>query len=204
MTHIVHPGDRPEGRRGFEIVLSTTMTDGAASLVETHQGPAWSGPPLHTHAESTETYFVVSGKLIVQLDDEVVELGPSSMAHITSGTRHTWATPPGEGAHFLTLHMPGGYENYHPTALQAEKDNGGPLTQEDLFKIAARFDWRPAGDKPVRLTPDGRLVPAAQADDEAARLREEWLKANGRPVEVQPIHEDGFYDKKDEAATASR
>jgi hypothetical protein len=93
--------------------------------------------------------------------------------------------------------MPGGYENYHPTALQAEKDNGGPLTQEDLFKIAARFDWRPAGDKPVRLTPDGRLVPASQADDEAAALREAWLKEHGQEAEVQPIHDDGFYEKAD-------
>jgi mannose-6-phosphate isomerase-like protein (cupin superfamily) len=193
MTHIIHPGDRPEGRRGFEIVLSSKMTDGAASLVETHQGPAWSGPPLHTHAESTETYFVVSGTLLVQVDDEVVTLGPSAMAYITSGTRHTWATPPGEGAHFLTLHMPGGYEDYHPTALQAEKDHGGPLTQEDLFKIAARFDWRPAGEHPLRLTPDGRLVPAAKADEEATALREAWLKSQDQPVEVEAIHDEGFY-----------
>ncbi|WHM40566.1 cupin domain-containing protein [Streptomyces sp. BPTC-684] len=193
MTHIVLPGQRPEGRRGFEIVLSSKMTGQAASWVETRQGPAWSGPPLHTHAESTETYYVVSGTLLVQVDDEVVELRPRALAHITSGTRHTWATPPGEGAHFLTLHMPGGYEDYHPTALQAEKDNGGPLTQEDLFKIAARFDWRPAGDTPMRLTPDGRLVPASQADDEASRLRAEWLAAQGEKAEITPIHDPGFY-----------
>ena len=78
-------------------------------------------PPLHTHSASEETYFVVSGSLILQVGEEVVELGAGGLAHITRGTEHTWSTPASHGAHFLTLHLPGGYENYHPTALQAEK-----------------------------------------------------------------------------------
>jgi mannose-6-phosphate isomerase-like protein (cupin superfamily) len=184
MTNIVRPEDRPPGRRGFEIVLSSEMTNGAAALVETHMDPAFSGPPLHTHSESEETYFVVSGSLILQLDDEVVEIGPSSMAHITRGTKHTWATPASHGAHFLTLHLPGGYENYHPSALQAEKDKGAPLVQDDLFKLAAQFDWKLAGDKPLRLTPNGVLVPAGVADDEAQAAREAYLKSQGQAAPV--------------------
>ncbi len=184
MTNIVRPQDRPPGRRGFEIVLSSEMTDGAAALVETHMDAAFSGPPLHTHAESEETYFVISGSLILQVDDEVVELGPSSMAHITRGTRHTWATPASHGAHFLTLHLPGGYENYHPTALQAEKDKGGPLVQDDLFELAARFDWKLAGDEALRLTPNGVLVPAGRADEEAQAARAAYLASQEQAVPV--------------------
>ncbi|WP_192582457.1 hypothetical protein [Streptomyces triticiradicis] len=41
----------------------------------------------------------------------------------------------------------------------------------------------------------GEEVPTAQADDEAAALREAWLKEHGQEAEVRPIHEDGFYDK---------
>jgi mannose-6-phosphate isomerase-like protein (cupin superfamily) len=63
---------------------------------------------LHTHVESEESYFVVSGALILQLDGAVVEIGPGGLAHITRGTEHTWATPVSQGAHFLTLHLPGG------------------------------------------------------------------------------------------------
>lgn len=175
MTNIVLPEDRPPGRRGFEIVLSSEMTDGAAAMVEAHVDAAMSGPPLHTHSASEETYFVVSGSLILQVDDEVVELGEGGLAHITRGTEHTWATPASHGAHFVTLHLPGGYEKYHPTALQAEKDKGGPLVQDDLFELAARFDWKMAGSSPRRLTPGGLLVPAGEADAEAQAAREKFL-----------------------------
>jgi mannose-6-phosphate isomerase-like protein (cupin superfamily) len=169
MSTIVLPDQRPDGRRGFEIVLSSAVTGGTSALVEARVAGATSGPPLHTHPASEETYFVVSGTMLLHIDGEVVELGPSGLAHITRGSKHTWATPVGEGVHFLTLYSPGGYENYHPTALQAEKDKGSPLTQDDLFRLAKGFDWALAGDAPMRMTPLGVLVPAGQADEEAER-----------------------------------
>lgn len=184
MTSIVLAGQRPPGRRGFEIVLSSEMTGGTAALVEARVDPAMSGPPLHTHSASEETYFVVSGSLILQVDEEVVELGAGGLAHITRGTEHTWSTPAAHGAHFLTLHLPGGYENYHPTALQAEKDKGGPLVQDDLFELAARFDWKMAGTSPRRLTPLGVLVPAGRADAEAEAARAAYLASQGQAAPV--------------------
>ncbi|GGM05590.1 MULTISPECIES: cupin domain-containing protein [Micromonospora] len=173
MTTIVLPGQRPDGRRGFEIVLSSAATGGAAALVEARVAAATAGPPLHTHPNSEETYFVVSGALVMYVDGEVVELGAGGLAHISRGSEHTWATPATTEAHFLTLHMPGGYENYHPTALNVEKERGGPLTQADLFEIAKGFDWKLAGDAPFRLTPTGELVEAARADAEAERAAAE-------------------------------
>jgi mannose-6-phosphate isomerase-like protein (cupin superfamily) len=185
MTTIVLPGQRPPGRRGFEIVLSSAATNGTAALVEAHVDAAVAGPPLHVHTGSEETYFVVSGALIMVVDGEVVELGPSGLAHISRGTTHTWATPVGTGAHFVTLHTPGGYEQYHPTALRAEQELARPLEQVDLFELAQRFDWALAGAQPLRLTPNGVLVQASRADDEAAAAAAAvdvaaFAEANGR------------------------
>ncbi|WP_371654726.1 MULTISPECIES: cupin domain-containing protein [unclassified Streptomyces] len=174
MTTIIYPEDRPPGRRGFEIVLPSGATDGAAALVEGEIAAATPGPPLHTHAESDETYFVLEGSLIMYIDGEVTTLGPGGMAHISKGTEHTWSTTVEGGCHFLTLHLPGGYELYHPTALAAEHEKGGPLIQSDLFELAAKFDWRMAGTEPLRLTPEGVLVPAGQADADAQRLLAEY------------------------------
>ncbi|KXK58790.1 hypothetical protein AWW66_27880 [Micromonospora rosaria] len=173
MTTIVLPEDRPAGRRGFEIVLPTSATNGVSSLVEARVVAATAGPPLHTHPNSEETYFVIEGALLMYVDGKVVEIGPGGLAHISRGTEHTWATLPTVDAHFLTLHTPGGYELYHPTALQAEHDRGRALTQADLFEIAKGFDWKLAGDEPFRLTPLGELVEASRADDEAARAAAE-------------------------------
>lgn len=183
MSTIVLADQRPAGRRGFEIVLSSAVTGGTSALVEARVGGAMSGPPLHTHPASEETYFVVSGMLLLHIDGEVTELGPSGLAHITRGSAHTWATPVDVETHFLTLHTPGGYENYHPTALQFEKDKGSPPTQADLFELAKGFDWALAGTAPLRMTPRGVLVPAGQADEEAARaVAEVRAAAAGVPV----------------------
>jgi mannose-6-phosphate isomerase-like protein (cupin superfamily) len=169
MTTIVLPGQRPPGRRGFEIVLSSAATDGKAALVDATIDAAFSGPPLHLHPNSEETYFVVTGALVMHIDGEVVEIEAGGMAHITRGTTHTWATPVHTGARFLTLHMPGGYEDYHPTALKLEHDLGRPPNQDDLFELAKKFDWALAGTRAMRLTPTGVLVEAGRADEEAAK-----------------------------------
>ncbi|MFD9797172.1 cupin domain-containing protein [Streptomyces sp. NPDC059070] len=169
MTTVIHLEDRPAGRRGFEIVLPSVTTGGAAAIVEGVIDAATPGPPLHVHTASDETYFVLSGSLMMHIDGRVITLTAGGLAHVSRGTAHTWATPLTEGARFLTLHLPGGYEEYHPTALRAEEEKGRPLEQYDLFKLAARFDWQMAGPEPRRLTPDGILVPAARADEEAAR-----------------------------------
>jgi mannose-6-phosphate isomerase-like protein (cupin superfamily) len=172
MTAVILPGQRPAGRRGFEIVLPAAATGGTAALVEARVAAATAGPPLHIHRASEETYFVVSGTLIMYVGGEVTEVPPDGVAYISRGTEHTWATPPGTEAHFLTLHTPGGYEDYHPTALQLEADLGRPPTQADLLGLARRFDWELAGTSARRLTPTGVLVDASRADEEAAKAAE--------------------------------
>jgi mannose-6-phosphate isomerase-like protein (cupin superfamily) len=169
VTTVILPEQRPAGRRGFEIVLPTAATNGAAALVEARVVAATAGPPLHIHRASEETYFVLDGALVMYIDGEVTEITPGGIAHISRGTEHTWATPPKTDAHFLTLHTPGGYEAYHPTALQLEEDLGRPPTQADLLELARRFDWELAGTEARRLTPSGILVEAPRADAEAAK-----------------------------------
>jgi hypothetical protein len=99
----------------------------------------------------------------------VTELTAGGVAHISRDTEHTWATPPGSDAHFLTLHTPGGYEEYHPTALRLEEELGRPPTQADLLQLARRFDWELVGPEARRLLPTGTLIEASRADAEAAK-----------------------------------
>jgi mannose-6-phosphate isomerase-like protein (cupin superfamily) len=172
MSAVVLPEMRPPGRRGFSIALSAVATNGIASLVEGRIGPAMAGPPLHIHPNSEETYYVLDGALVLYIGGEVTELKAGGVAFITRNTEHTWATPLDGGAHFLTLHTPGGYEEYHPAALDLEEDLGKPPTADDLHNLADRYDWSLAGPA-RRLLPTGILADAAIADAAAA----EALKA---------------------------
>lgn len=168
MSAIILPEMRPPGRRGFGIALPASATDGAAALVEGRVPPAMSGPPLHTHPHSEETYYVIDGALILYIGGEVTELKAGGVAYISRETEHTWATPLDSAAHFLTLHTPGGYEQYHPAALGLEEDLGRPPTLEDLHVLANRYDWKLAGTQALRLLPTGTLIDASQADAAAA------------------------------------
>lgn len=164
MSAVILPEMRPPGRRGFGIALPATATDGVAGLVEGRIPPAMAGPPLHIHPSSEETYYIIDGALIMYIGGEVTQLGPGGVAYITRETEHTWATSLDSGAHFLTLHTPGGYEEYHPAALALEADLGRPPTLEDLHAVARRYDYKLAGTQARRLLPTGTLIEASLAD----------------------------------------
>jgi mannose-6-phosphate isomerase-like protein (cupin superfamily) len=159
---------RPPGRRGFGIALPATATDDAIAVVEARVAAATAGPPLHFHSASEETYYVLDGTLVMYIGGDVTEIKAGGVAYISRGTEHTWATPLGSDAHFLTLHTPGGYEEYHPAALQLEADLGRPPTVDDLFELASRYDWKLAGTQARRLLPTGELIDASLADAAAA------------------------------------
>jgi hypothetical protein len=94
---------------------------------------------------------VTSGTLLVFLDGDVAELGAGELVH----TLHTFATPPGSGARFFTLHTPGGFEQFHAAAADAEGLRGAPLPSTDSTTIVAGFDWPLVGPP---LLPTGVLV----------------------------------------------
>jgi hypothetical protein len=98
---------------------------------------------------------VIAGTLLVQVDGQVTELTAGGLVHVSRGTPHTFATPLGEGAHFLTLHTPGGFERFHVAAAAAERAAGGPVPPPELIKLAAGFDWQLAGPP---LLPTGELL----------------------------------------------
>ena len=161
MTTIVRPAqhaDVARDRRGLRIILPSTSTAGVLAVVDCDIPAGTAGPPLHIHPASDETFVVQSGTLLVYLDGDVTELGAGDVVHIRRGTRHTFATPPTSPAKFLTLHTPGGFEQFHTAAADAERTHGAALSRSELMQIAAGFDWQPAGPP---LLPTGALATPA-------------------------------------------
>jgi mannose-6-phosphate isomerase-like protein (cupin superfamily) len=74
-----------------------------------------SGPPLHTHATQEDSFYVLEGVLTVQLDDEIVELGPGDFATAPPGVAHSFtnARPEQPVCRGLNLMTPGnGFDRY--------------------------------------------------------------------------------------------
>jgi mannose-6-phosphate isomerase-like protein (cupin superfamily) len=105
MTTIV-PGQRiavGRHRRELEVILASTPAC-AAAVVACTVPAATSGPPLHVHAASDETFFVLSGVLLVHADGHVATITEGGLVHVSCGMPHTFATTPDTPARFLVLH----------------------------------------------------------------------------------------------------
>ena len=105
MTTIVPEQRTAAGRdsRALEVILASAPA-GAAVVVACTVPSATSGPPLHVHAASDETFFVLSGVLLVDHDGQVAAIGEDGLVHVSHGTPHTFATTPDTPACFLMLH----------------------------------------------------------------------------------------------------
>jgi mannose-6-phosphate isomerase-like protein (cupin superfamily) len=133
-------------RRELEVILASAPAGAAVAVVGCTIPPATSGPPLHAHAASDETFFVLSGVLLVHADGQVATIPEGGLVYVSRGMPHTFATTPGSPARFLVLHTPGGSGESRIPAAHAVQEHGGPR------RATTSSGWRPV---------PGRLGPAA-------------------------------------------
>ncbi|HVC69265.1 MAG TPA: cupin domain-containing protein [Acidimicrobiales bacterium] len=99
-----------------------------------------SGPPLHTHARQEDSFFVLEGVLTVQMDDDVVELGPGDFATAPPGVAHSFtnARPDQRVCRGINLMTPGtGFDRYLARLEQmaASGDHESILRLNDEFGV---------------------------------------------------------------------
>lgn len=89
--------------RELQVILASTPAR-AAVVIACTVPAATSGPPLHAHAACDETFFIVSGKLLLHADGHVTTIREADLVHISCGMPHTFATTPDTPARFLLLY----------------------------------------------------------------------------------------------------
>jgi quercetin dioxygenase-like cupin family protein len=114
-------------------------TAGAFSLAEATIQPGTSGPPLHSHRELLDSFYVLEGTLTVQVGDEEVEAGPGAYVCAPPGVVHTFANRSASPVRFLNLNTPGGWEDYIRD-LAAATPADGPPDPRVMGEVLARHD----------------------------------------------------------------
>lgn len=145
------------GGRGLQLLLDSTATDGTLAVLMCEAPEASPGPPLHVHPGSDETFIVLEGTLLVHADGTTHTLSAGASLFVPRGTRHTFATPAGDSARFITLHTPGGFEQMHREVHAAEAAAGHAFSPQEIIGIAQHHDWQLAGPP---LLPSGQLLGA--------------------------------------------
>src|SRR5437763_15250895 len=96
-------------------------------------------PPLHTHNDSDEIAYVLSGEITFKIGDEVTVGGPGSCAFMPRGLAHAWKNTGPEPGRVLFLYAPGRAGKFFEDAAQM----GRPFSVSDqqIAEASKRHRW---------------------------------------------------------------
>jgi mannose-6-phosphate isomerase-like protein (cupin superfamily) len=100
------------GYSSLRILLRAEDTGGAFGLTEQPLEPRTLAGPLHVHANEIGFFYVLEGRIGVQVGEEVIEAEPRSTVSVPAGLRHTFWNPGTVPARVLEFFAPGGFERW--------------------------------------------------------------------------------------------
>jgi quercetin dioxygenase-like cupin family protein len=100
------------------VLLRSEETDGQVSVVEIVVPPHSAGPPLHTH-DFDETFYMLQGELVFQVDEARATKGAGELAFAPRNVPHALANPSDAPARYVLVCTPAGFER-HWARLAAE------------------------------------------------------------------------------------
>src|SRR4051794_18802876 len=86
---------------GTRYIVSAEQTGGAFALLEHDLEPRALGSPMHTHEREDEVSHVITGRLGVQIGDDVIEAGPGDTVVKPRHAPHAFWNPGDEQVRFL-------------------------------------------------------------------------------------------------------
>jgi mannose-6-phosphate isomerase-like protein (cupin superfamily) len=96
----------------IEVLIGAEATAGAWSLFACSAPAGFRGLALHRHLVTSETIYVVAGRLRLRVGDEEREMRPGDMGVVPPGLVHGFSNPYHEPVRLLILCTPGGVEGY--------------------------------------------------------------------------------------------
>lgn len=118
------------------VKVSGVETAGAWTLLEYHVPPCFAGAPLHWHRSYSESFYILSGTVTVQLEDRICQALPGSFVLVPPGIVHRFSNQEAVPAMFLSVVAPSGLEHF--LAELATLQLGSPCwPPADMSKIMA-------------------------------------------------------------------
>lgn len=123
----------------YRFLAVSEDTDGRYALWHATLPPG-GGPPLHSHANEDEGFFVLAGTVTFRADGGERRLGPGGFVQLPSGTRHRFANETAQPAAVLILVAPGGLERMFDETGRVWHGGDslpGPPDSAELERLAA-------------------------------------------------------------------
>lgn len=144
VTAVLRPADRepelltPAGSTSY--LATAALTGGAFGLYRWDMSGPPTGPGPHFHRTMSESFFVVSGRVLIHDGDDWRQTTAGDFVFVPPGGVHGFRNESGEPASLLILFTPGAPREGYFEGL-AELANGGPRPGEEaLAEFYLRHD----------------------------------------------------------------
>ena len=137
--HAVHPNRSEFQGLGTRLLISGEETGGRFAVVEHDLGPRLLGAPVHTHEREDEYSYVLSGRLGVQIGDEVRVAEPGELVVKPRGIPHAFWNPGDDELRFLETISPAGFEHYFDDVAPLLPPHRAEPDFEGLGAVMARY-----------------------------------------------------------------
>ena len=128
----------------MSVKASTEETEGAFSLLEAEEPPGF-GPPMHTHSDAAEAFYVLEGEYLIVLDGKEIHCPAGSFIFIPSGIPHGFRVG-SVASRKLNLYAPAAMVGYFDELSAAAK--AGTATPAVLGHIARKYSMGVLGEVP--------------------------------------------------------
>jgi quercetin dioxygenase-like cupin family protein len=123
---------------GTRYMLRGEDTGGQFALLEHTIPPRTLAAPTHAHASEDEFSYVLTGRVGVQIGDEVTEAGPGELVVKPRGVPHAFWNAGNEEARLLELISPPAFASYF-AEMAPVLSAGGPPDLKQLGAIQQRY-----------------------------------------------------------------
>lgn len=136
------PAVQPDARTRFgpgggvyRIVTTANESQGRIFAFEAIEPPG-GGPPLHTHANEEEYFFVLEGEMTFTIDGRVITAKEGESAFVPRGAAHCFKNCSQRRSRVLVLFTPGNIEGFFDYGLPV---NGAVPSDEHLIQRLAEL-----------------------------------------------------------------
>jgi quercetin dioxygenase-like cupin family protein len=116
-----------------EVKLSGADTAGAYAIVESITEPQ-TVPPLHRHNREDESFYVLEGEFLFEVDGRRIQAGPGSAVFAPRGTVHTFLNVGSAPGRMLGVVQPAGLDSFF-----VDMDAAGTSKEPDFAVLAQIF-----------------------------------------------------------------
>ncbi len=131
------------------------ITGGAWELVE-QLCPRGFAPPVHTHSQEAEAFYVLDGDLTFVLGEEVVPASPGAFVYVPRDTKHSFVVE-SPVARFLSFALPANLGAFaeelgQPAQARTLPPQPLPLDPERFAAVATKYGQKALGPPPAPRT----------------------------------------------------